>query len=260
MASDRMLVQVRERTFLEVLDLALVVIRQRPTALGLAAMAGIVPFAALNAWLTTDPEFPPWLFAMLVLLEIPWATAPITAVMGGLMFGQRPTVAAVLGKLMRGLPSLIVHQFLLRGFLIGTVFLSPILPARLIFLNEVIVLEQAGWRKALGRSAGLCARRGGDLVAQWLGLIFFGAVFVTCFWQGTGAALRALTTSELTWDRPGAGDFYGFRCQFALWLAIAFFTVARFLTYIDHRIRKEGWEIELRLRDVGRSMEEAQAW
>jgi hypothetical protein len=122
------------------------------------------------------------------------------------------------------------------------------------------VLEQDSWWKAQGRSSQLCARRGGDLFAQWLGQVFFGAVFVACFWLGTGAALRALTTSELTWDRPGWGDVYGVRAQLALWLAIAFFAVARFLTYIDHRTRKEGWEIQLRLGDVGRSLEEAQAW
>ena len=64
----------------------------------------------------------------------------------------------------------------------------------------------------------------------------------------------------MTWEEPGWGDLYGVRFQLALWLAIAFFAVARFLTYIDHRIRKEGWEIKLRLQNVGRALEETQAW
>jgi hypothetical protein len=260
MAYDRMLVQVRERTFLEVLDLALLVVRHRPWTLGLAALAGIAPFAALNAWITSDPEFPLPAFVLLVLMETPWATAPLTAVLGGLMFGQRPTVGGLLGRLLRSFPALFVFQFLLRAILVVTFFLYPLIPSRLIFLNEVIVLEQGSWWKALGRSFQLCARRGGDLFAQWLGQVFFGAVFVACFWLGTGAALRALTTSELTWDRPAWGDVYGVRAQLALWLAIVFFAVARFLTYIDHRTRKEGWEIKNRLGDVGRTLEEDQAW
>jgi hypothetical protein len=255
-----MLVQIRERTYLEVLDLALVVIRHRPAPIGLAAVVGIAPFAALNALLTSDPEFPLSLFTLLVLLEVPWATAPLTAVLGGLMFDQRPTVGSLLRGLLRALPALFVYQSLLRAVLIATVVLFPLVPSRLIFLNEVIVLEQDRWWKSLRRSTQLCARRGGDLFAQWLGQVAFGAMFVACFWLGTGSAVRALTTSELTWDRPGWGDVYGIRFQLALWLAIAFFTVARFLTYIDHRIRKEGWEIKLRLREVGRTMEEAQAW
>ena len=48
MANDRTLVQIRERSYLDLLDLALLVVRQRPRALGLAAAAGIAPFAAVN--------------------------------------------------------------------------------------------------------------------------------------------------------------------------------------------------------------------
>src|SRR5207248_2495117 len=116
-------------------------------------------------------------------------------------------------------------QLVLRSLLISTVFLSPLIPARLVFLNEVIVLERDHWWKALSRSTQLCARRGGDLFAQWLAQLFFGALFVACFWVGTAVAISALTTSEMTWDEPGWGDLYGLRFQLALWLAIAFFTV-----------------------------------
>ena len=48
MANDRTLVQIRERSYLDLLDLVLLVVRQRPRALGLAAAAGIAPFAAVN--------------------------------------------------------------------------------------------------------------------------------------------------------------------------------------------------------------------
>lgn len=260
MAFERTLVRVRVRSFLEVLDLALVVVRERPITIGLAALAGVAPLAVLNAWITADPEFPIAMFLLLMLLEAPWATAPLTLVLGDMMFGRRPTVGRVCGRLLRALPALFVSQFVLRNLLIWTVVCFPLIPSRLVFLNEVILLEWDSRWRALRRSSQLCARRGGDLFAQWLAVLFFGAVFVTCFWFGTGAILHALTTSALTWDQPGWGDFYDLRFQIGLWLAIAFFAVARFLAYIDHRIRKEGWEIELRLGDVGRALEEAQAW
>jgi hypothetical protein len=260
MAFEQTLVQIRERSFLEVHDLALVVLRNEPRALGLAALVGIAPFAALNAWLTSDPEFSLPLFVWLVLLEVPWATAPLTAVLGSRMFGQRLSARQLLGRLWQALPALVVYQLLLRGSLIVTFFFYPLIPTRLVFLNEVIVLERDRWRKALPRSAQLCARRGGDLFAQWLGQLFFGTAFVLSFGFGTGKAIEALTSDELTWEVPGWADLYGVRFQLGLWLAIAFFTVARFLTYIDHRIRKEGWEIELRLQDVGRALEGARGW
>jgi hypothetical protein len=260
MAYERTLVRVRERSFLEVLDLATVVVRERPIALGIAAALGIAPASALNAWLTSDPDFPLSLFALLVLVEAPWVTAPLTLVLGDLMFGQRPRAGRSLSRLLRALPAMLVFQLLLRAVLIVTFFGIALLPTRLAFLNEVILLERDRWWRAPGRSARLCARRGGDLFGQWLATLAYGAAFVVCFWIGTGKILEALTTGDLTWERPGWSNVYDARFQVGLWLAIAFFAVARFLTYIDHRIRKEGWEVELRLGDAGRALEEAEAW
>ena len=34
----------------------------------------------------------------------------------------------------------------------------------------------------------------------------------------------------------------------AMWIVASFFAVVRFLSYLDLRIRREGWEVELRLR------------
>jgi hypothetical protein len=43
-----------------------------------------------------------------------------------------------------------------------------------------------------------------------------------------------------------------FKLQFgyplALWLVAGYFTVVRFLNYLDLRIRHEGWEVELLMR------------
>jgi hypothetical protein len=259
MVTEHTLVQIRERRFLEVLDLALVVVRGQPLVIGLAALAGIAPAAALNAWLISDPEFSLLLFALIVFLEIPWATAPLTMVLGGLMFGQRPQAGRLLRRLVQALPALFVHQLLLRTVLVVSFVFSFLIPTRLVFLNEVIVLEGTPWGKTWSRSAQLCARREGDLFGQWLAELFFGAMFVGSFWYGTSMALSALLTTEMTWEEPGWGDVYGVKFQLALWLAIAFFTVARFLTYIDHRIRKEGWETKLRLQNVARVLEETQA-
>jgi len=36
--------------------------------------------------------------------------------------------------------------------------------------------------------------------------------------------------------------------QGVLWTVVVYFTVARFLSYLDQRIRNEGWEVELFLR------------
>src|SRR4051794_39254233 len=101
MPQDPTLIQIRERSYLDLLDLALLVVRSRPRTLAVAAAAGIVPFALLNAWLLSDPEFPRLAWPLLLFFEAPWATAPMTVVLGGLMFGQSPRPGAIVGRILR---------------------------------------------------------------------------------------------------------------------------------------------------------------
>ena len=37
----------------------------------------------------------------------------------------------------------------------------------------------------------------------------------------------------------------------AIWIVVGYFSVVRFLSYLDLRIRREGWEVELRMRAEG---------
>ncbi|MFO0950430.1 MAG: hypothetical protein U0835_04625 [Isosphaeraceae bacterium] len=260
MSTDRTLIQIRERSLIDLLDLTLVVVRGRPKELVLAALAGAAPFCALNMFLTSNPEFSFPAFVYLIVLEAPWATAPLTVVLGSLMFGGKATFRQVVVSLFRALPALFVYQFLVRGLLLVTFVLYLMVPTRLAFLDEVILLERGRFTGVVKRCSSLCGARGGDLFGQWMAQLFFGFLFVVCFWFGSGALISGLTSSEMTWDRPAWADLYGFRFQAGLWIAIQFFGVTRFLTYIDQRIRIEGWEVKLRLQSVGRSLEEAGRW
>lgn len=260
MATDRPLIRVRERGFLDLFDLAFVVIRRRPRALAVASLAGVLPWAALNGWLLSDPEFPLAVYPFLLVMEAPWASAPLTVVLGGLMFGERPTAGRVAAAVARALPGLVLYQVVARGLLLVSVLFYPLVPSRLLFLNEVLLLERGRARSAGRRGAALCGPRGSDFFARWLAELVFGLAFVVCFWAGTGAILRTLTSNELTWESPGWKSFYSPRCQVGVWLAVLFFAVTRFLTYIDQRIRLEGWEVKLRLQAVGRSLEESSRW
>ena len=259
MVHDRTLVQIRERSFLDILDLALVVIRRRPLTIGLAALGGAAPFAALNAWLMMEQGLPFGAYLLLLAMELPWATAPLTIVLAGLMFGERPSIGRTLKTLVKSLGSLVLFQLILRGILLVTMIFWLVVPVRLGFLNEVILLERGRWRASLRRCTALSSARGGDLFGQWMLSLFFGISFVLAFWAGSGALIQALLTSDLTWD-PTWNDLVGPRFHFAVWLAIEFFTVARFFNYVDQRIRLEGWEVELRVRAVGRALEEARRW
>ncbi len=259
MANDRTLIQIRERSLLDLLDLALLVVRQRPGTLALAAAAGIAPFAALNVGIFSNPDAPSATWPILLFLEEPWATLPLTLVLGGLMFDRPPRPGAILWRILRALPSLIAVHVFLRGLLAMTVFFLPLIPGQFWFANEVILLEKASAFRALRRCSQLSSGRTGDFFMQWLGQLAFGLIFACCFWEGTGAVISALFRSELTWYRPFLADLGGFRFQLGVWIAIAFFGVARFLIYIDQRIRSEGWELRLRLQSVGRDLEDGRS-
>jgi hypothetical protein len=203
----------------------------------------------------------PVLLLWLIALEAPLATAPLTVLLGGLMFGERPGVGRILGTVARALPALLLFQGLVRGVLVLIWFLSPVIPARLGFLGEVILLERGRWASALRRSGVLSGDRGGELFGRWLAQVAFGALFVAAFWIASRTAREMLTGGELTWDEPEWTALAGLRTQVGVWIAVAFFTVVRFLTYIDQRIRLEGWEVELRLRAAGAAMrEDSERW
>ena len=255
-----MLIQIRERSFLDLLDLTLVVIRSRPLPIVLAAMAGVLPFATFNAYLTTDPEFPLLVFMFLVALQAPWATAPLTVVLGMMMFGETVTPGKVFRGLIRGFPAMFFYQFIVRSILLVIPILILIVPLVFMFLNEVILLERGKFLGVVRRCSVLAKENKGDFLGQWFGQFFFGFLFISTFWLGSEALFSSLTTPELTWETPGLEDLGNVRFQFALWLTIVFFSVTRFLCYIDRRIRLEGWAVKLRLQEVGKAIEREGKW
>jgi hypothetical protein len=261
MAVDRTLVQIRERSYLDILDLALVVIRHRPATIGGAAVLGIAPWAVLNAWLTADSEearAPIQL--ILIALEAPIAMAPLTIVLGGLMFGTRPRSRQVVATMLRLLGPMLFYQGFLRGVLVCSVVLAWLVPVRFAFLNEVVLLERGRWWKVWSRCGDLASDRGGELFGQWLSQVTFGSMFVLAFWVAS-ARVVGVFEGELTWVDSGFDLVFNAWAIVGVWVAMAFFAVVRFLTYIDQRIRLEGWEVELRLRAVGRTMREGlESW
>jgi hypothetical protein len=252
MLYDRTLIQIRERSFLDLLDLSLHVIRAKPVTIGLTAVAGIAPWAALNAWLLADPNFPTIVWMPLLFMEVPWATAPLTLVLGDLMFGRTAKVPRIARTLLVRLPSLIWSQLFLRGILLVFVI---VMPSQYAFLNEVILLEE---RKSvfqqIRRARKLTRGCEGEFLMRWLGQLFLGTTFAVCFLMSAKTLGSTLIGNELTWYRPGMSDANGLLFQAAVWIAIAFFGVYRFFSYIDQRIRLEGWELDLRLKAVARGL------
>jgi len=257
---DQTLIKIRERSTFDLLDLAFVRVRNRAWPILVASIAGCLPFAVLNLWLThEDPEFPGYLYFVLLAVEMPWATIPLTVVLGGMIFGERPSAGKVVKAAVRGFIPLFLFQFLLRGIMVVIWILIPVLPARLAFLNEVILLERGRWRRVYDRTGILCGDQGGQMFLRAILHMILGAGFILAFWWAW-QVFRKVAVFGDEWDEIDYPTFYVASIQVGFWIAVSFFGIVRFLTYIDQRIRLEGWEVELRLRQVGAAMEEEERW
>jgi len=260
---DKNRVAIRERNLIELFDLALPVIRTNAFPLAMALLAGIVPFALANGLilysLTSPDSFDPgsdrmaylWIMLVMIAVETPLATAPATLYLGQAMFHEKASIRRLASDYRRSLPQMFFYQFVCRGLLWPICFVPGILPYIFWpYLSEVILLErnpmfsgrrsrQTTFRRARmfhGGEAGDFL--GGALLSVGIGFLmtisFCGSLYLLLGWlTGQAATLQMVLLYHL---------------PVSLWLSIGYFTVVRFLRYLDLRIRREGWEVELALR------------
>jgi len=264
---DQHRIAIRQRNHLDVMDLALRVIREYAWPLGLAFAAGVVPAMCLNAWLLSDyapvgfteAEFLSymWLMLLLVVWEMPLVTAPVTLYLGQALFTERPKPGEIARELGGSLPQMLWYQVILRAFLVPLVVTWFFPFASWPYLSEVILLERNPmWASDPGQMTTARRRQalhGGyfaELFARWLASAAIGMMlFLSCWlsiWLAGGMLLN-------DWEWTGATFTVCF--PLALWTVVGYFAVVRFLGYLDLRIRREGWEVELMLRaERGRLM------
>lgn len=280
MQLDRTRVAIRERGTLEICDLALHVMRAFSPALLVMLAVGIVPVMLINrlalGWMTED--LVPWTFvryvwvmSLLVFIQAPLATSVATVYLGDAMFLEKPTLRAVLKNLSKLSGRIFVCQGLLRGVLPAWLLaatlspfettpgdvLLPLLAMALFLLralrpyvSEIVLLERNPLRSrdqraiTIGRrSAKLHNPNSGDLLARYLAIALLTVLLVIVvlfgIWFIAGTVL-----GDWRWGPvmlhvvlPGA-----------MWLVAGYMAVVRYLAYLDLRIRREGWAVELQLR------------
>ncbi|NUQ63229.1 MAG: hypothetical protein HUU20_12185 [Pirellulales bacterium] len=249
MQLDHTRIAIRERGYLEILDLALHVVPAQGKPLLAWLAAGIVPCAVVNHWLLAgyletelDMVFPAgYVFFMLLLAfwEVPLATAPATLYLGHAMFRETAERRKIARELLESLPQLFFYQVLLR----------PVFAWTRPFLNEVILLERNPMRSQSGSSRSTSQRsktfHGGesDPFGRWLGGLTFGGTLFAAIWA-SAYILRSILVGDWNWHLSMVTVYF----PLALWTVAAYLAVVRFLSYLDLRIRREGWEVELMMR------------
>ena len=211
-----------------------------------------------------------WTMILLVVIEAPLASALVTSYLGKIVFVDRPRIWQVVREMIPLAPRLVWCHLLLRGVLpalflvlsigresrlsgtevlLGLMFVAIMLRrATAPFMNEIILLERNPIRAVRRdtmtirkRSGMLHGSAGGNLLNLSLtsGLL---AVFLALSLFGTMLCLQGIFFDN--WSLGKGILVIG--TPLSLWITAEFFAVVRFLSYLDLRIRHEGWEVELR--------------
>ena len=281
MQLDQTRIVVRERGLLDIFDLSLQVVRMfaRPLTFAVAAVA--VPMMLLNygliGWLVADdsemtvPRYV-WLMIQLVFLEAPLVSVPVTLFLGRAMFLQPATAKELLREVYRHFWRLLFCLGILRGvvpamllalaieryaemsasevFLPMVAFGAILIRALRPFVTEIVLLERnplsSRDRRVLTvgrRSAALHNPSTGDLFGRWIGgsliAVLMAVSVLFTLWFLTG-----ITLNDWSWGPVMLYVFF----PLSMWIVAGYFGVVRFLSYLDLRIRREGWEVELRMR------------
>jgi hypothetical protein len=255
---DRTTIVVRERRIPELYDLALLVLRRHFWALLLLALIGCGPFLVFNWWLLAGHGADDWWTwypcLLLVAVEGPLATAPIAAYLGTALFEEKPRVGAALRQAIgRWWPLLLFGLY--RGLLALFPLLLILYPPH---ATEVSVLERQGVAATWRRAGALRTVWSSEWVTHLLIAGPLLALGVLCVIDAGQTIVSLLMHADLLGEDDPTSPFIpgaSIAPHLATWLVLTYLAIVRFLSYIDLRTRREGWEIDLALRRAARRLE-----
>jgi hypothetical protein len=213
---------------------------------------------------------------ILFVLEFPLISLPATILLGSQTFFEPLTLRQVFGKLRLilwptvwvlgvcrfALIALVVELFINRQtmfdpfaelFILAGFTIAILLRSSWPFAPEILGLEQCPLKSKSAKQIAYPLRRkslhsggGIDHLSRFIGCSFALAILAAMILGGVYSILNALAggTALSTWY-----DNFVLPCTY--WIVGVFAVVFRFLSYLDSRIRLEGWEIDLRLRAEG---------
>ena len=283
MRLDRTRIVIVERRQPELLDLAFIVLRDFFfPSIGLF-LALALPLAFLNHWLiewmaadliesSTIWRFIVW-SAVLVYVQAPFAGVLMTAYLGKATFHDEPTIRELVWDVLTMWFRIFWTQLFLRGVLLFPALLwmidraepapsaiEAVLFVLLIvlffwrslrpYIMEIVLLERSPlWTREQNkitvgkRSSRLHGPNSGDLFGRGVCMLPVTLILTLAIF-GSLWFFVATFTNDWNW---GKAIVY---CMIpaSFWMMAIYTTVFRFLSYLDLRIRREGWEVELKMR------------
>ena len=293
MKFDKTYIAIRTRGVLEILDLSLHVIRDHFVPLTVLWACGVIPFAIANwyvtRWMAEDYFELDYLtlyfftISFLIVSQAQAATTFMTSYLGQAMFAERPSVWQIIKQTIRvnpwffwfhGIYRCIIPIFMLvlmmdentKGDTFGLLYTLLVilvligLAVRCVrpFASEILLLEKTPVKKVSNkitykvRSSGLHGAADSDLTGRFAMLFLFSFLLTGSFFGS-----MMLIDSWLNLHASDTAIPAVIYLPVSIWMVAGLYAVVRFLSYIDIRIRQEGWEVELQMRTESMRLERA---
>ena len=249
-------VALRERTLLDVVDLAVRFLVKNAKMYAKVSAIVLTPALAVS-WAVAAWAGWGWGWTSALALGALVQT-PFTVLASRLVFEPNVRVRDVLRLALRALPRLFVSRIIqLLLVTVGTFvfFLPGIWVAVLFFfVNEVVVLEQAGIGAGMARMQRLVSGNFGDVLMAFLFLLALHIVVVFAG-DATGRSiledLLEITAPKSIFEAKGS-----ILALAAYWAFIPMASTCRFLLYLNVRTRGEGWDIQTRFAAIAARAQE----
>jgi hypothetical protein len=243
-------VALRERSILEVVDLA-VVFMSRHRAVYLRTMLAACGPPYVVACLFGVYAGWEWAWATAVLLGAA-AQAPFTILASRLVFEGEVRARDAVATALRAMPKVVVVRLaqLVATLASRTALLVPglLAAAATLFVSEALLLERASIGSVFGRSRRIAATRFDVAVG---GVFTFAVIVLGAVLLGDVGG-RSIVSDVLEFRAPGsifeAGG--GWLPMLGFWIVVPFLATARFFLYLDFRTRSEGWDVQTRFAAI----------
>lgn len=286
MRFDKTFIAIRDRSTLEIFDLSLHVMVDHFRPLFWLLVIGASPWILFDYWLIgwlTDSIYPVanfyWLMMLLVVNQAQVGTTFMTHYLGQAMFEGRPGIWATVRGVFKTTPYFLwihgvirmVIPVILLGLALGTdqietfaficffitafVFVGSLVRAFRPFVSEILLLERTPISKKDEKTIYFARRSqslhgsGSDLFGRAITSAIFALLLgISCF------SAFVTVDSVLLISNGSTFSLQPYYWIIALWMVAGFIAITRFLSYIDVRIRQEGWAVELRMRAEGQKL------
>lgn len=266
MKLDGALITIERRSLAECMDLAVVFIQEHFTAIFSTTMLFAVPSTILTWFLMADLESATLPVTLVLFASLsPFLGAVFVIAAGARVFGEEFDVPAAFRKLMTRFG--VVFGYILLTRVIGTIIGCLVLPPLLLivrygFVAEIVYLESTPSKKVGKRMSRLMTGFFSNLLGRgFWSFILYGMLVYGLFVIVELFSTLLLGVPIVSGRMSDFGDIENelFRLitldplfvtvlHFLLWLVYPIIRLAWFFCYLDVRIQKEGWDVELDFR------------